>query len=135
VEGDFFYAAAYAAGVTQADYDAEGLRVIDTKIKPALRDPATRARFDALWTDISGGPRPFVADGVDNYMQTLWTNAIGNIASGIEGNDGVQYKLGPTAGVSSDDFNRGVIRVMTIAGADKYRDVNRITGDINIPTL
>jgi pimeloyl-ACP methyl ester carboxylesterase len=135
VEGDFFYAAAYAAGVTQADYDAEGLRVIDTKIKPALRDPATRSRFDALWTDISGGPRPFVADGVDNYMQTLWTTAIGNIQPGIDGNDGVEYKLGPSAGVSSDDFNRGVIRVKTIAGADKYADVNRITGDIKIPTL
>ena len=47
----------------------------------------------------------------------------------------MEYKLGPSAGVSSDDFNRGVIRVKTVPGADKYEDVNRITGEIKIPTL
>ena len=59
-------------GVTQAEYDAGDIgTIIDTRIKPALRDPATRKRFDALWSDISGGERPFVAEGVDIYYATL----------------------------------------------------------------
>jgi pimeloyl-ACP methyl ester carboxylesterase len=136
VEADFFYAAAYAAGVTQADYDGGDIgAIIDTRIKPALRDAATRARFDALWTDISGGPRPFVREGVDAYYTTLWTYAISNIVSGTEGNEGVTYALGTSAGVTSEDFNRGVIRTAAKPGANKYSDRNVITGDIDIPTL
>jgi pimeloyl-ACP methyl ester carboxylesterase len=136
VEGDFFYAAAYSAGVTQAQYDASDMgTILDTRVKPALRDPAIRQKFDALWTDLSGGTRPFVSEGVSIYYPMLWTYAISNILSGADGNDAVQYKLGPSAGVSSDDFNRGVIRVKTVPGADKYDDVNRISGDIKIPTL
>jgi hypothetical protein len=136
VEGDFFYVSAYAAGVTQADYDSGDIgSIIDTRIKPALRDPATRAKFDALWADISGGPRPFVAEGVDIYEPTLWTTAISNVISGIDGNDGVQYALGPAAGVTSDEFNKGVVRVKTTPAADRYAAVNEITGEIKIPTL
>lgn len=136
VEGDFFYAAAYIAGVTQAEYEASDIgAIIDARVKPALRDPAARKRFDGLWTDISGGRRPFAAEGVAVYLPNLWTYAIGNVLPGIDGNADVQYKLGGTAGVSSDEFNKNVIRVKTVPGADTYEDVNRITGDIKIPTL
>ena len=136
VESDFFVAAAYVAGVTQAEYDAEGIgAVIDNRIKPALRDPATRARFDALWTDMSGGARPFVARGVEIYESQLWGYAIGNIVPGTQGNDGVQYRLGPTAGAGSGDFNRGAVRFKAKPGANPYAAGNAITGDIQIPTL
>ncbi|MDP9238426.1 MAG: tannase/feruloyl esterase family alpha/beta hydrolase [Chloroflexota bacterium] len=135
-EGDFFYAAAFAAGVTQSEYDASDIgTIIDTRIKPALRDPQTRQRFDALWADLSGGPRPMVAEGVRISYDILWTTAISNVVTGEDGNDGVQYKLEPTAGVSSDDFNGGVIRVKANPGANKYAEGNRISGDIEIPIL
>ena len=122
--------------MTQADYDAsDPCSIIDNRITPALRDPATRKRFDALWADLSGGPRPFVAHGVDMYLAQLWANALGNIIPGSEGNDGVQYTLGPSAGVSNADFNRGALRFKAKPGANPYAENNVITGDIKVPTL
>ena len=138
IQGDFFSAAAYVAGVTQEEWEAGGQNVgttIDDRLRPMLRDPQQRARFIALWSDISGGARPFVDEGVAIYQEQIWTYVLGNLFQGVYDNSGRDYVLSAAAGVSSADFNAGVLRIIGKPDADQYADVNTITGDIKIPTL
>jgi pimeloyl-ACP methyl ester carboxylesterase len=133
---EFFFAGAYIAGLRQSDYDATDIgTLVDTRIKPALRDPATRARFEKLWFAITGGPRPLTSEGLRIYESKLWVYAINNIVGKTQGNDGRQYQFGTSAGVSVADYNRDVIRVKADPAADKYRERNRVTGKLQIPVL
>lgn len=136
VQGDFFVAAAYIAGVTQTEWDASDVvRVIDERLRPMLRDASQRQRFVALWADLSGGARTFVDEGVAMYQEQFWRYIVGNLVAGVYDNIGREYVLGVGAGVGSAAFNAGAIRITGTPGGDRYAETNRITGDIAIPTL
>ena len=138
IQGDFFTTAAYIAGLTSAEWEASGKNVgatIDERLRPMLRDPAQRERFIALWSDVSGGARPFVDEGVAQYQEQIWVYIQGNLFQGVFDNSDRVYELSEAAGVSSDDFNAGILRIEGTPGADKHEDENEITGNLQIPTL
>jgi pimeloyl-ACP methyl ester carboxylesterase len=138
IQGDFFTAAAYVAGVTPQQWDAANHdvgAVIDSRLRPVLRDPAQRTRFISLWSDITGGARPLVDEGVALYQENIWTYVIGNLFQGVYDNANRKYELHDGAGVGSDDYNAGIIRITGKPGADQYHDTNTITGSIQVPTL
>ncbi len=83
---DVFVAGALTAGVTQAEYDGATIDLgglIRDRIRPALRDPARRERFEQLMVDLSGGPRPFAREGVRLEEETDWRRAELAVAAGV----------------------------------------------------
>src|SRR5262249_28052068 len=74
---NFFVAAAWAAGVTQAEYDASPsiLDLIQHRIQPALRDPAVHRRFEDRAIALTGGPRAFDRAGFEIEEATNWRRA------------------------------------------------------------
>lgn len=138
VQGDFFVAAAYIAGVTQPEWDASGediVRIIDERLRPMLRDTLQRPRFMALWAALSGGARPFVDEGIAMYQEQVWRYIVGNLVGGVYDNIGREYALSADAGIESAAFNAGAIRIAGTPGGNRYEQSNQITGDIAIPTL
>src|SRR4029079_12992890 len=91
---DLLVAGAFAAGVTQGEFDTAEIRgLIDTRIRPALKDPAVRARFEAILMQLSGGPRPFVIEGLHNAEAYLWNNTAFNFGLGFLDNTDSVYHL------------------------------------------
>ncbi len=132
---DLFVFAAYAAGVTQEEFDSTDLgELSNNKILPALRDPAKRKVFEDVWIDQTGGPRPFAREGLEYDFSTQWPTFLGNVAGRYFGNDTKVYKLGPSAGVSSDEFNQKAVRFKKERSTE-YDAGNALSGDIKIPTI
>jgi pimeloyl-ACP methyl ester carboxylesterase len=133
-----FVAAAYVAGVTQAEFDASpdisGL--IRDRIRPALREPARRERFERIMVALTGGQRPFDREGFRGDEDTNWRRLELSLVSGVVPRRGTPYRLGPGSGVSDQEFNRAAIRPRTndellrtfVAG-------NEVTGDLQVPLL
>src|SRR2546422_2629724 len=111
----FFVAAAYAAGVTQAEYDAttDVRGLINDRIRPALADPRVHKRFEDIMVDLTGGPRRFARPGIREEERTNWERSELLISAALGSNLDVAYGLGPGSPVTSDEFNRGVIRLRT----------------------
>ncbi len=137
-QADYFAAGAYIAGVTQAEFDAstDVGKLIRDRILPALQDPIAHERFVSIMLDLTGGPRAFDREGFRLEEDTNWRRAEILVASRLAPNRGKTYRLGPLSTVTSDDFNRAVIRLPTndelmrtfVEGSD-------ITGDLQIPLL
>jgi pimeloyl-ACP methyl ester carboxylesterase len=133
---DFFVIGAFVAGVTQAEFDSsDPAAIIGGRIRPALTDPAVRKRFEDIWIDRSGGPRPFDRKSIRVNEEQLWIYAVGNTTNPSYSNDTKVYELGPSAGVSSDEFNRGAVRFKGDPSRDKYAENNAVTGELQIPTI
>jgi len=133
--GDFFVAGAFAAGVTQADFDSpESGQLIDTRILPALRDATVRERFEDIVIDLTGGPRPFDREGflADN---NLWSSTQGIMGAGLFDNGEAVYRLGPLSSISSQEFNAAAVRVSPGPLLAVLGQGNDTTGDIQIPLL
>jgi hypothetical protein len=135
---DYFFAAAYAAGVTQAEFDASSdyPKLIDERIIPAMRDSTARKTFEDIAIGLTGGPRPFDRLGLHLEEKTNWFRSGILIATRVGGNADREYQLAPGSLVSSADLNRGVIRM----NADESRrasfnDGNEISGDLQMPML
>lgn len=136
VATDFFVIGAFVAGVTQQEFDAsDPAAIIGGRIRPALQDPVVRERFEDLWIDRSGGPRPFDRKSIRVNEEQLWIYAVGNATNPSISNDTKIYELGPSAGVSADEFNRGVIRFKGEPSRDKYAANNAVTGKLQIPLI
>jgi pimeloyl-ACP methyl ester carboxylesterase len=137
-EADFFVAGAFAAGVTQAQFDAStdlhGL--VYDRIVPALRDPQAHRRFEDIMIDLSGGPRAFDRQGFEAEEETNWRRAFQLSATQIAPNRDTRYQLGPLSTVTSAEFGRAVIRLPVdrlrlhgfVAGSD-------LTGRLRMPLL
>jgi pimeloyl-ACP methyl ester carboxylesterase len=137
-DADFFVAGAYAAGVTQAEFDASADigKLIRERILPALRDPAARTRFENIVIDLTGGPRAFDREGMRAEETTNWHRAQLLVASGIAPNAGVVYRLGPLGDVTNAAFNRAVIRLpVNEALLGSFVDGNETTGRLRMPLL
>lgn len=133
-----FVAGAFVAGVSQADYDAvtDVEALIRDRIRPALRDPQLRDRFERIMVDLSGGPRPFDREGIRAEEATDWQRAELAVASGVVPHHDTPYHLGPTSAVTDDEFNRGAIRLHTNDDALRaFVADNEATGQLRVPLL
>jgi pimeloyl-ACP methyl ester carboxylesterase len=137
IQADFFAAAAYLAGLTQADFDNRNdLGVlIRERIMPALEDPGTHEQFENIMLDLTGGSRTFDREGFRAEEETNWRRAEQLVTIGAAPNDHA-YELGPLSDIPSEDFNDGVIRLPVNAGILRnLTDGNEITGDLQMPLL
>ena len=137
-EANFFVAGAYAAGVTQAEFTAstDVDKLIRERIRPALRDPATHARFENIVIDLTGGPRALDREGFRTEEETNWRRARLLVASGLAPNQNTDYRLGPLSDVTSAEFNRAVIRLQTNAALLRtFVEGNETTGELRMPLL
>lgn len=62
-QADFFAAAAYVAGATQAEFDAttDAVKLINERILPALEDPAVHERWEDIMIDSPAARAPSIA--------------------------------------------------------------------------
>jgi pimeloyl-ACP methyl ester carboxylesterase len=135
---DWFFAGAYAASVTQEEFDATAdlATLIDGRIVPALNDPARRETFESILTGLTGGPRAFNREGIHAEEATNWERAKILVASRIGMNADREYTLAPGTLVSSEEFNRGVIRLADDAERmASFIAGNEITGELAMPTI
>jgi pimeloyl-ACP methyl ester carboxylesterase len=135
---NFFVAAAYAAGVTQAEYDAttDVRGLIHDRIMPALDDPQVHKRFEEIMVELTGGPRRFARPGIRAEEQTNWRRAELLISAGLASNRDVHYRLGRGSPVTSDEFNRAVIRLRTNDESRRaFLEGNETTGNLGMPML
>lgn len=135
-DGDLFVAALFAAGVTQKQFDSSSLDdLIAKRILPAMNDSAARSRFEAIAVDLSGGPRPFAVQGLRTWEPFGLGRAADDIRAGLYDNERKLYLLDASAGVTSGEFNREVVR---INGGPRLASIpasDDVTGDIKIPVL
>ncbi len=137
-ESDFFLAGAYVAGVSQREYDrSTGIGVlIQDRIRPALRAPRSARRFENLMIELTGGRRAFDREGFRAEEDTNWHRAELLVAAGLAQNRLAQYNLGPRASVTSDAFNRAVIRLRTNPLSQRsFLAGNETTGKLRMPLL
>ena len=135
---DFFVAAAYVAGVTQADFDAAPNieQLIQRRIQPALRDARAHARFEDIMIDLTGGPRLFAREGFHLEEETNWRRAAMVVGAHLVPRRSGPYRLGPNSGVSTADFNRRAIRLPTNDDfLRRFTAGNDLTGNLEIPLL
>jgi pimeloyl-ACP methyl ester carboxylesterase len=137
ISADVFVAGAYAAGVTQAEFDASpdvGALIRD-RIRPALEDPQAREHFENIVLDLTGGPRRFGREGFRAEEETNWRRVALSIAAGLALNRET-YDLGPLSDVTDEEFNRDVIRLPItedlLAG---FTEGNETTGNLKMPLL
>jgi pimeloyl-ACP methyl ester carboxylesterase len=139
---NFFVAAAYAARVTQAEFDATADlgALIRDRIRPALQDPQVRKTFEDVMLDLTGGPRAFAREGFRLEEETNWTRAELLVAAKLAPNRDTRYRLGPLSRVTSVEFNRSVIRLPTNDAtgdqlARNFFEGEDTTGDLQIPVV
>jgi dienelactone hydrolase len=137
-EADFFVAGAYAAGVTQREFDrsTDVGALIDDRILPALRRPRAHRRFEDIMVSLTGGPRAFDREGFRLEEETNWLRAKLLIALRLGPNRHTVYRLRRPSPVTSRDFNRKVIRLSTDATALRaFLAGSETTGKLAMPLL
>ncbi|MEX2245548.1 MAG: DUF6351 family protein [Dehalococcoidia bacterium] len=138
IVGDYFYAGAFVAGVTQQEFDdGDVYEIIDQKVRPALRDPAKHEEWENILLDITGGRRPLDREGFALEEETNWFRAPILVAFGLASNVGHEYLLDDVAAGSADDFNAGVVRrePATPEQIESYFGPNQVTGDLQMPMI
>jgi pimeloyl-ACP methyl ester carboxylesterase len=137
VTADFFAAAAYIAGVTQAEFDAGNVaRLIRQRIRPALADATAHQRFESIMLDLTGGPRAFDREGFRLEEDTNWSRAQLLVSARLAPNADRVYRLGPLSDVTSEEFNRAAVRLPV--NDDLLRAFvagNEMTGDLQVPLM
>jgi pimeloyl-ACP methyl ester carboxylesterase len=137
IGADVFVAGAYAAGVTQADFDASpdvGALIRDG-IRPALEDPQAREHFENIVLDLTGGPRRFGREGFRAEEETNWRRVALSVAAGLALNRET-YDLGPLSDVTDEEFNRDVIRLPIRDDLLRgFTEGNETTGNLQMPLL
>jgi pimeloyl-ACP methyl ester carboxylesterase len=137
-QADFFAAAAFVAGVTQAEFDAttDLGKLIHDRILSALQDPAAHDRFENIMIDLTGGPRAFDREGFHFEEETNWRRSQIVVTSHLAPNADTTYRLGPLSTVSSDEFNRAVIRFPVNEELfHAFTDGEETTGNLEMPLL
>jgi pimeloyl-ACP methyl ester carboxylesterase len=140
VEGgaDFFAAAAYAVGLTQADFDTtkDMHKLITEGIVPALRVADVHRRFVDIMIALTGGPRAFDREGFELEEETNWRRTELTVTAQIAPNRDTKYRLGPPATVTSEEFNRAVIRLPVNAQSLRaFVAGNETTGRLAMPLI
>ncbi len=135
--GDYFLAGAFVAGVTQAEFEkTDASQLIDARILPALNDSAAHQQFENILLDLTGGPRALDDEGFRREERSNWQRAGILVAARLVSNQGRVYQLGPLSSVSSDQFNRDVIRLSPDATRlQTFVAGNELTGNLQMPLL
>jgi pimeloyl-ACP methyl ester carboxylesterase len=136
--GDYFFAGAYVAGVTQDEFDTLPLdQIINDRIRPALEEPAAYDEWVRLLLDMTGGERAHDREGFALEIDTNWERAEILVATGLSYNAGREYELGALAGVTSVDFNARVVRKQPAREEQltNFNLGNELSGDLQIPML
>lgn len=137
IGADVFVAGAYAAGVTQAEFDASpdvGALIRD-RIRPALEEPRAREQFEDIVLDLTGGPRRFGREGLRAEEETNWRRVELSVSAGLALNRET-YDLGPLSDVTDDEFNRDVIRLPVSEELLRgFTEGAETTGDLQMPLL
>ncbi|MDE3094668.1 MAG: hypothetical protein KGK07_01540 [Chloroflexota bacterium] len=135
-DSNYLVAAAYAAGVTQGEFDRTSLHtLLDTKIPSALSDPSTRARFEAIWVAMTGGNRPFATQGLHLREAALGGLSELEVQAGLIDNTHRMYALHGAAGISDDAFNKRAIRISPGPNRRAIPQSEEISGDIRVPVI
>ena len=135
---DFFVAGAFIAGVTQPELDAgtDIAGLVRDRILPALRDPTAHERFERIVLDLTGGPRSSDREGFSLEEDTNWRRGELLVAAHLAPNRDTHYELGPLSTVSSDEFNRAVVRLQTNDPLLRsFVEGNETTGHLRMPLL
>ena len=138
IAADFLVAAAYVAGVTQAEFDAASDvgELIERRIRPALADPRRHARFEDIMIDLTGGPRAFAREGFHLEEETNWRRSAVLAAARLVPRRDTPYRLRPGAAATSEDFNRRAIRLRTDdEGVRSFTEGMDVTGRLRLPLL
>jgi pimeloyl-ACP methyl ester carboxylesterase len=133
---DMFVAAAFVAGVTQAEYDAGDIgRIFRERIHPALEDPAKHRQFEDIMIDITGGPRAYAREGIHIEEATDLRRAEIALPFHIS-RSREHYDLGPVSDVSERDFNRRAVRLRVDEDEwARFSEGVESTGDLQMPLL
>jgi pimeloyl-ACP methyl ester carboxylesterase len=134
---NFLVAAAYAAGVTQDEYDnADLATLVEARIQPALRDRRARDRFERAVVALTGGPRPFDREGIRLEEETSWRRLLLSVGAGVVPPRVAPYDLEPSSGIDEADFNRRAIRLRSNEAAlAAFTEGNELTGNLQVPLL
>ncbi len=132
---DYLVAGAYIAGITQAEFDAMTSEDAYAEIFAALEDDSTYELLRDLVVDLTGGPRPLAATGVDLDINAgdAWETSQLAVDDRLNGNRDIVYELSDATGVSSGEFNAAAVRFDTGPLTGQLNEV--LTGDLQIPTL
>jgi pimeloyl-ACP methyl ester carboxylesterase len=127
---DFVVAAAWVAGVSQAEYDkSPGIGdLIRNRILPALRDPRVHQRFEDMMIELTGGRRAFDREGFRAEEETNWHRGELLVAAGLAQNHDTKYP--------NTALDRDAIRLRTNAQARRmFLEGNETTGELEVPLL
>ena len=138
--GHYVVLSAYAAGVTQEEYDSiKSIARLGERILGALQaNPEARDLFESLIASLTGGPRPFRHEGFEKfYLRNFILAAeFGPQLEDAFDNTEFVYPGDPASGVSAEEVNQGVVRV---AGDPQVRNadpnLSDLTGAVPIPLL
>ncbi len=138
--GHYVVLGAYAAGVTQEEFDSmESIVELGERILPALQfNPAVRALFENLVATLTGGPRPFRHEGFDEFFlrNFLLAAELGPLLLDAFDNTEFVYPGDPASGISAEEVNQKVVR---IAGDPQVRNadpnLSDLTGAVPAPLL
>ncbi len=135
-DADFLVAAAYAAGVTQAQFETTDVRTIwQSRIRPALQNADVRARFEDVWTAITGGPRMFAAEGLDLKYRALEDLSALRVQDGLADNSSRRYVLRGAPTITNDEFNEQAVRIRPGRARQSSDPAEELTGNLQIPLL
>lgn len=138
--GHYVVLGAYAAGLTQEEFDSmESIVELGERILPTLQFNAeARALFESLVTTLTGGPRPFRHEGFQEYFLANFLLAAEfgpQLIDAFDNTDFV-YPGDSSGGVSAEDVNQGVIRMV---GDPQVRNtdpnLSDLRGTIPMPLL
>ncbi len=120
---------------------------INGEVVPRLGSPdePTDAgrRFISVIEQLTGGPRPYFLEGLNqNYAFNfvILVNAVGTAgpANAASQNVSTVYDIAPSLGISSEELNRGVPRIVanaTYRDRDAYPEFADMTGSIGAPLI
>jgi hypothetical protein len=138
ISADFLVAAAFVAGVTQAEFDAAPnlADFIEQRIRRALDDPQKHAEFENILIDLTGGPRAFAREGIHLEEETNWRHAVLLATAGLAPPRDTPYQLGPGSGVTSTEFNDKAIHLPTNDALLRvFTDGMEVTGNLQMPLV
>ena len=134
---DFFAAAAYVVGLTQAKFDAAtDMHELFSNVRAALRPTDVHRRFVDLMIALTGGRRAFDREGFEAEEETNWRRTEMSMTAQIAPNANSKYDLGAFEAVTSDEFNTGVLRFPINRSAFRaFVTGNETTGKLAMPLV